>query len=268
MKKIILGILLLFTSSVVANTLSEIRQSGTIRVGVFEAQPPFSKFEDGKFQGFEVTLAEALSKDIFGGKAGKVEFVPVKASERLKALEENKVDMLLATFTITNERKQLVDFTTPYFAVNIGVLTRAGDRIKTVSDLHGKPIIAETGTTGEAYFRKEGFEIVNCATANECYKMLKDGKGIGYATDNLIVLAYAVIDSDTEVNIKNLGVSDFLGIAVSKGNKDLLEFLNGELVKLSKNGFMKKTYDETIEPYYKGTAEKKYFLLDDLYSLF
>jgi len=77
----------------------------------------------------------------------------------------------------------------------------------------------------------------------------------------LLVLAYAVVDSDTEVNIKNLGVSDFLGIAVSKGNKDLLEFLNGELIKLSKDGFMKKTYDEVIEPYYKGTAEKKYFLL-------
>jgi len=268
MKKIILGILLLFTSSVVANTLSEIRQSGTIRVGVFEAQPPFNKFEDGKFQGFEVILAEALSKDIFGGKAGKVEFVPVKASERLKVLEENKVDMVLATFTITNERKQLVDFTTPYFAVNIGVLTRKGDKIKTMSDLHGKPIIAESGTTSEAYFKKEGFEIINCATAHECYKILKEGKGAGFAHDNLLVLAYAVVDSDTEVNIKNLGVSDFLGIAVSKGNKDLLEFLNGELIKLSKDGFMKKTYDEAIEPYYKGTAEKKYFLLDDLYSLF
>lgn len=259
---------MLFTSSVVANTLSEIRQSGTIRVGVFEAQPPFSKFEDGKFQGFEVTLAEALSKDIFGGKAGKVEFVPVKASERLKVLEENKVDMVLATFTITNERKQVVDFTTPYFAVNIGVLTRKGDKIKTMSDLHGKPIIAESGTTSEAYFKKEGFEIINCATAHECYKILKEGKGAGFAHDNLLVLAYAVVDSDTEVNIKNLGVSDFLGIAVSKGNKDLLEFLNGELIKLSKDGFMKKTYDEAIEPYYKGTAEKKYFLLDDLYSLF
>ena len=268
MKRIILGIFLLFTSSVVANTLSEIRQSGTIRVGVFEAQPPFSKFEDGKFQGFEVTLAEALSKDIFGGKAGKVEFVPVKASERLKVLEENKVDMVLATFTITSERKQVVDFTTPYFAVNIGVLTRKGDKIKTMSDLHGKPIIAESGTTSEAYFKKEGFEIINCATANECYKILKEGKGAGFAHDNLLVLAYAVVDSDTEVNIKNLGVSDFLGIAVSKGNKDLLEFLNGELIKLSKDGFMKKTYDEAIEPYYKGTAEKKYFLLDDLYSLF
>ena len=268
MKKIILGIFLLFTSSVVANTLSEIRQSGSVRVGVFEAQPPFSKFEDGKFQGFEVTLAEALSKDIFGGKAGKVEFVPVKASERLRVLEENKVDMVLATFTITNERKQAVDFTTPYFAVNIGVLTRTGDRIKTVSDLHGKPVIAESGTTGEAYFRKEGFDVINCATANECYKMLKENKGIGYATDNLLVLAYAVIDSDTEVNIKNLGPSEFLGVAVQKGNKELLDFLNGELIKLSKEGFMKKTYNETIEPYYKGTAEKKYFLLDDLYSLF
>lgn len=194
--------------------------------------------------------------------------MPVKASERLKALEENKVDMVLATFTITNERKQVVDFTTPYFAVNIGVLTRKGDKIKTMSDLHGKPIIAESGTTSEAYFKKEGFEIINCATAHECYKILKEGKGAGFAHDNLLVLAYAVVDSDTEVNIKNLGVSDFLGIAVSKGNKDLLEFLNGELIKLSKDGFMKKTYDEVIEPYYKGTAEKKYFLLDDLYSLF
>lgn len=183
-------------------------------------------------------------------------------------LEENKVDMVLATFTITNERKQVVDFTTPYFAVNIGVLTRKGDKIKTMSDLHGKPIIAESGTTSEAYFKKEGFEIINCATAHECYKILKEGKGAGFAHDNLLVLAYAVVDSDTEVNIKNLGVSDFLGIAVSKGNKDLLEFLNGELIKLSKDGFMKKTYDEAIEPYYKGTAEKKYFLLDDLYSLF
>lgn len=71
MKKIILGILLLFTSSVVANTLSEIRQSGSVRVGVFEAQPPFSKFEDGKFQGFEVTLAEALSKDIYWWQGGQ-----------------------------------------------------------------------------------------------------------------------------------------------------------------------------------------------------
>ena len=268
MKRIILGIFLLFTSSVVANTLSEIRQSGTIRVGVLEAQPPFSKFEDGKFEGFEIILAEALSKDMFGAKLGKIEFVPVKSSERLRVLEENKVDMVLATFTITNERKQAVDFTTPYFAVNIGVLTRTGDRIKTLSDLHGKPVIVESGTTAEAYFRKEGFEVVNCATANECYRMLKDNKGVGFAHDNLVVLAYAVIDSDTEVNIKNLGVSDFLGVAVQKGNKELLDFLNGELIKLSKEGFMKKTYNETIEPYYKGTAEKKYFLLDDLYSLF
>ena len=71
MKKIILGILLLFTSSVVANTLSEIRQSGSVRVGVFEAQPPFSKFEDGKFQGFEVTLAEGTIKRYIRWQSGQ-----------------------------------------------------------------------------------------------------------------------------------------------------------------------------------------------------
>nr|WP_314441922.1 hypothetical protein [uncultured Campylobacter sp.] len=54
---------------------------------------------------------------------------------------------------------------------------------------------------------------------------------------------------------------------MQKGNKELLDFINAELVKLSKEGFFKKAYQNTFEPFYRGTADKKYFLLDGIYDL-
>lgn len=76
------------------------------------------------------------------------------------------------------------------------------------------------------------------------------------------------MNRSVEVSIKNLGTTDFLAIGVQKGNKTLLDFINDELIKLSKEGFFKKSFNETIQPFYKGHAEKKYFLLEDIYSVF
>lgn len=98
--------------------------------------------------------------------------------------------------------------------------------------------------------------------------MLQNGIGDAWAADNLTVLAIPLVMNDLEVNIKNLGSADFLAIGVQKGNVNLLSFLNNEMIKLSKEGFFKSAYDNTLEPFYKGTAEKKYFLLDDIYSRF
>ncbi|QKF64418.1 transporter substrate-binding domain-containing protein [Campylobacter corcagiensis] len=267
MKKILLC-LALVASSLFSNSLSEIKNSGVIRVGVFTDQPPFGSYKDGQFEGFEVDFANRIARDIFGQNGGKVEFVPTKAAERIDFLQNNKVDIILATLTITDERSRMVDFSMPYFAVNIGVLTRKDDNIKSVSDLRGRPVLVESGTTGELFFKKEGYTVVECPNSNECYRMLKDNKADAYANDNLIVLAYPVIDRSVSVDIKNLGASDFLGIAVQKGNKELLDVINKELINLSKEGFFRKSFKDTIDPFYKGTAEEKYFLLDDIYSIF
>ena len=136
-----------------------------------------------------------------------------------------------------------------------------------MGDLKDQTILVLNGGTSEPYFEKQGYKTVKCESASACYKALKAGQGAAYADDNLVVLAYPVLDKKVEVNIKNLGTSDFLAIGVQKGNAELLDFLNEELIKLSKEGFFKKIFNESIEPYYKGTAERKYFLLDDLYSL-
>ena len=267
MKKVLFSFLLLF-GSLFANSLSEIKDKGVLRVGVFTEQPPFGQLVDGTFTGFEVDFANAIANNLFKDKSGKVEFVATRADQRLDYVMNNKIDILLATFTITDERLQKIDFSMPYFSVNIGVLSKKGDNITKESDLRSKKVLVENGTTAQNYFNSKGFNTISCPNSNECYKMLRDGKGDGYANDNLIVLAYPVVDRNMEVNIKNLGSSDFLGIGVAKGNKDLLNFVNDTLVKLSKDGFFRKTFKETIEPFYKGTAEQKYFLLEDIYKIF
>ena len=267
MKKLFL-LLVFFFSCIFANSLSEIRQSQVVRIGVDKDQMPFSRLKDGEFQGFEIDMAKAMAIDIFGGKNGAIKFVPVDFSDGISALEQNKIDIFLNEMTITNERAKYVDFSMPYFSVNIGVLTKKSENIQKLSNLDGKTIITFKDSVAENFFKKRGFNILNCDNAGSCYRMLKNGQGDAFADDNLVVLAFPIIDNSVEVSIKNLGETDFLGMAVQKGNKELLDVINESMIRLSKEGFFKKAFDDTLNPFYKGSAEEKYFLLDDIYRIF
>lgn len=259
--------LFLFCAGLFANTLDSIKQSGTIRIGVREGRPPLSQSKDGKFEGFEISLAEALSKGIFGEKKGDIEFIPVTAGERIPFLVNNKVDLIIGTFIITPERSKHVDFSIPYLSVNFGVLTRKADTISDISQLRDMKILVEGNATApELYLKKEKFDnLMRCATTKECYEMVKNGQADAYINDNIIVLAYEIMDKAMKVSLKTLGPTEFIGVGVSKGNKELLELINAELIKLSKEGFFERAYSDTFEPFYKKAADKKYFLLDEIY---
>ena len=263
--------LALICASIFANTLEEIKHQGSVRIGVREGRPPLSESVNGKFEGFEIELASAIAKDIFGENKGGVEFVAVTAGERIPFLQNNKVDIVIGTFMITPERKKQVDFSLPYLSVNFGIVTRKEDQVRDFARVRDMKISIEKNPNGsmtERYLRKEKFSnLVYCKNTSECYAMMKDGRADGYANDNIIVLAYAVVDDALEVPFKNLGAAEFLGIGVQKGNKELLDFINSELIKLSKEGFFKKAYEDTVEPFYRGTADRKYFLLDGIYNM-
>ena len=253
---------------VFGGTLAEVRQKGIVKIGVYDHNPPFSKVnEDGSYEGFEIKMALRIAQDMFAGRSDyKVELVPLISSDRIPSLQEDRVDFVLANFTETIERKKFIDFTTPYFSINFGVLTRVGDNIKTQSDLNDKTIIIEKDSTGAAYTEKKGYNHIYCTKIVECYQMLKDGKGDAFLHDNVVVMSYPVIDHSVEVNIKNLGTTDFLALGVRKNNKEMLSFLNNEMILMAKQGYFKKLFDEDIKPFYKENAEKKYFLLEDLYN--
>lgn len=260
--------LLFAASAIFANSLAEIRASGKIRIGVQSEQPPFSFDDNGTMVGFEVDLAKELVKNLFGNKSSDIEFVPVGSNERVAAVVQNKVDLVISELTVTKERAREVDFSYPYYSVQIGVLTRTDDNISRIDQIANNKILTVSGTTADDHFKSAGYTIINCADANECVAKLKAGQGVGFADDNTVVLGYARNDAALDAKITNLGRVDYIAVALAKGNTQLLDAVNGSLIRMYKNKFFQKSFERDIKPYYGGKIDKKHFTLDEVYSLF
>ena len=232
-----------------ARSLDEIRKSGKIRIAVFSDKAPFGYVDkDGKYQGYDVFFAERLAKDL----GVKPEYTSVDPAARVDVLTSNKVDLVLANFTVTDERKEKVDFAKPYMKVALGVVSPESARITDVSQLDGKTLIIAKGTTAETWFEKNApnVKLQKYDQYADAYNALLDGRGDAFSTDNTEVLAWAKSNKGFKVGITRLGDDDTIAPAVQKGNKELLDFVNDEIVKLGKDDFFHKDYQETLAPVY------------------
>ena len=237
-----------------ARTVEEIKQSGKIVIGVFSDKKPFGYVDsNGDYQGYDVYFGNRIAKDL----GVEVEYVPVEAASRVEYLVSNKVDIILANFTVTEERKEKVDFTLPYMKVALGVVSPDKALITDVEDLKGKTLIVCKGTTAETFFT-ENYPAVNLLKFDqysEAYNALLDGRGDALSTDNTEVLAWAIENEGFSVGIESLGNIDTIAGAVQKGNQDLLDWLNNEIVELGKEKFFHADYEETLAPVYGEAAD-------------
>lgn len=234
------------------SSLEEIKKRGTIKIGVFSDKPPFGYVDsNGENQGFDVQIARRFAKDLLGDES-KVEFVLVEAANRVPFLESNKVDIIMANFTVTEERKEKVDFANPYMKVSLGVVSPDGAQITSVDQLKGKKLIVNKGTTAQDYFTKNypDIELLKYDQNTETFEALKDNRGAALAHDNTEVLAWAKGTPGFTVGIPALGNQDTIAPAVKKGNKELLDWINAELETIGKENFIHKAYEETLKPVY------------------
>ena len=226
--------------------VDEIKEDGTINIGVFSDKNPFGYVdENGKYQGYDVYFAERLAKDM----GVKINYVSTEAANRIEYLKTGKVDIILANFTVTDERKEEVDFALPYMNVSLGVASRNDNIIKSLDSL-GKDdaVIVISGTTAENYMinnypdvKLQKFD--SYATAKEAFE---NGTGVAWANDNTEVIAFALQNKGYTVGIPNLGSNDTIAPAVTKGNKTLLEWINKDIKKLREEKFFHKAYDKTL----------------------
>lgn len=234
-----------------SGSLESIKERGTIRIGVFSDKPPFGYIDsNGENQGYDVYLAKRLAKDLLGDES-KVEFVLVEAASRVEYLQSNKVDLLLANFTVTKERAEQVDFANPYMKVALGIVSKDGG-ITSVDQLKGKTLAVNKGTTAETYFT-ENYPDINLLKFDqntETFQALKDGRADALAHDNTLLFAWANENDGFEVGVSSLGSHDTIAPAVKKGNDELRSWVNDELTKLGEEKFMHKNYQETLLPYY------------------
>ncbi len=227
-------------------TLDEIKESKEINIGVFSDKNPFGYVdENGTYQGYDVYFAERIGKDL----GVKINYVSTEAANRVEYLETGKVDIILANFTVTDERAEKVDFALPYMNVALGVVSHEDNVIESLDQVKPEDqIIVISGTTAETYLEKNYPDIKlqkfdTYATAKTSFE---NGTGVAWANDNTEVIAYSLENKGYVVGIPSLGSQDTIAPAVSKGNTTLLDWLNEEIRTLGKENFFHADYEATL----------------------
>ncbi len=236
-------------------TVDQIKESGEITIGVFSDKNPFGYVDnDGKFQGYDVYFADRIAKDL----GVELKLVPVEAASRVEFLETAKVDIILANFTVTDERKEKVDFALPYMKVALGVVSPDSAIITDAEQLNGKTLIVVKGTTAESYFTENypDVKLHKYDEYNEAYSALQDGRGDAFSTDNTEVLAWSMNNPGFTVGVESLGSTDAIAPAVTKGNETLLNWINDEITALADEQFFHADYDATLASVYGDNVDK------------
>lgn len=247
-----LALSLLFAAALAdsrARTLQDIKDSGTLAIGVFSDKKPFGYVdENGDYQGYDVYFARRLAQDL----GVELKLVSVDAPNRVEYLTSAKVDIILANFTVTPARAEVVDFALPYMKVALGVVSPDSALITTAEQLAGKTLIVSKGTTAETYFAENHPEVrlLKFDTYTEAFNALLDGRGDALSTDNTEVLAWALENPGFTVGIESLGSLDTIAPAVQKGNDTVRAYIDEEIKALAAENFFHADFDATLKDVY------------------
>ena len=243
-------------NSAAYRSLDDIKNSGTIKIGVFSDKSPFGYVdENGEYQGYDIELAKRIGEDM----GVEVEFVSTEAANRVEYLKTGKVDIILANFTVTEERAEQVDFAKAYMNVALGVVSHKDKVVTDLSQIGDRPVIVISGTTAETYLTKNNSELTlekydTYAAAKTAFENNPDAV---WANDNTEVVAFAAQGGEEYVvGIEQLGDNDTIAPAVTKGNEELLNWLNEELVALGSENFFHADYKKTLESTYGAAFEE------------
>ncbi|TBU97550.1 cystine ABC transporter substrate-binding protein [Phytopseudomonas dryadis] len=217
--------------------LQQIQQKGTLKVGLEGTYPPFNfQDESGKLTGFEVEFAEALGKQL----GVKVEFQPTKWDGILASLESRRLDVVINQVTISEERKKKYDFSTPYTVSGIQVLTRKGreGEFGKPEDLNGKKVGVVLGTNYEQWL-KDNVPQADIRTYDDDATRNQDvrvGRLDAILGDRLAAFELISKTGDTLAVAGAPFAPQEAGIALRKGNPQLLAALDEAIAKLRADG--------------------------------
>ncbi len=248
MKKILVMLLtVLLVFSVFSQTLSQIQKRGKLIVGTEPTFPPF-EFVDEKNQivGFDIDIAQELAKRL----NVKLEIVSLPFDSLIPALQQGKIDIIIAGMTITEERSKVVDFSKSYFNANQAIVVRkaSGFSPKTLEELVGKKVAVQLGTTGDLVVSEiSGVNIVRFQKFTDAFLELQNGRVDAVVLDEAPAKSYVNKLSKILALSNVIDTGETYGIAVKKGNKELLNFVNQTLDILRGN----KTYDKLIAKWFE-----------------
>lgn len=222
--------------------------SQAFTVGIDTTYPPF-EFEDsdGEYKGIDVDLINAIAEN----QGFEVTLEPMDFGGIIPALQAGQLDVAIAGMSITDERKEVVDFSDPYFEAGLTLVAKKGnDEITKLEDLDGKTVVVKSGTTGAKFAQdneeKYGYEITVLEDSPSMFQEVANGNA-DVLIEDYPVIAYAIAESNLDLQIVGERLNgDQYGIAVLKGeHADLLDMINAGLQELKDSG----EYDEILNTY-------------------
>lgn len=226
---------------------------GKIKVGIKFDQPGLGlKQPDGSYAGFDVDVATYVAKQL-GYKPDQIEFVETKSADRENALARGDVKFIAATYSITDERKQKVDFAGPYLLAHQDLLVKTGSDISKGTDLNGKKLCSVTGSTSAQNVHDTiapKAQLKEYSGYSECIAALQSGAVDAVTTDDSILAGFAAQDKyKGQFKLAGLKLSnENYGIGVKKGDTATVNKINTALEKMVSDGSWQKAVAANFGP--------------------
>lgn len=230
-----------------AGTLDEVKKRGKLIAGVKTDFPPFGYVDSaGKNLGFDVDVAHLFAKALFDDE-NKVELVAVTSGNRIPFLQSGKIDIIIATVTVTEERRQVVEFSDPYFLSGSLLLVPKASPIKGLEDLAGKTVAVIQGAIQDKDIEQLAPKAnrVKFGKVSEAVLAVKGGRAEAFAQDDILILTLAKENPDMKAVGKPFIPRPY-GIAVRKGDLEFIKWVNDQLAKMKRDG----TYDKLWKKYF------------------
>jgi ABC-type amino acid transport substrate-binding protein len=228
------------------NTLEAVKQKGVLVAGSSAEYPPFEYVADGKLVGYDVDMAEEITRRM-GVKVAweKIDFKGIVA-----ALTAKRVDVLITALTWTPERAERIAFSDPYFDAGIGAITPRSSTIEKAEDLTGRKVGVQLGSSGERYVRETiGSKVGQLLTYDSITLAINDLKNgrVEAVVNPLPVLRYSV-RNDSGFRYTGVWDTRVVGINARLEDKDLLAEINRHLADLKREGFLAKLETKWFGP--------------------
>lgn len=249
-----------------ADRLDDIEKRGEIKVAVFDSNPPFGYVDDKTKQivGLDVDYANAIAQAL----KVKVQLIPTNPANRVPLLTSKKVDLIVANFTVTQERAQAVDFSVPYFATGQKFIARKGV-LKTPEDLQKLRIGADKGTVMEITLREKypTAKVISYDDTPFAFAALRNGVVQAITQDDaklIGLLANVPEEQRKDFEISPFSITEeYQAVGIPKGEKRLKDKVNEVLFKLEQDGEAVTIYNRWFGPETNSAMPRGEFKIGD-----
>jgi glutamate transport system substrate-binding protein len=222
-----------------------------ITVGIKFDQPGLGlKNPDGTYSGFDVDVATYVAKQL-GYAPDKIEWKEAVSAQRENLIDNNQVDYIVATYSITDERKKRVDFAGPYLLTGQSLLVQANNNDITGKDSLGNKILCSVKGSTPAQKIKDEFPTVQLQeypNYSACVEALKSGKVAAVTTDEVILAGYAAQSPGAFKLVGGTFSEERYGIGLKKGDTDLRTKINDAITKMETDGDWAKAFEKNLGP--------------------